>query len=110
LSKLDTWTENRPEGMVILSDTSGASSTPANPCGWLLARDLDKERLPGVKVGTVDKFQGQQATVVFFSMAASSFSNIAARFGRLVRLSCSACQGRSAESRTTRIALAASPS
>jgi superfamily I DNA and/or RNA helicase len=31
------------------------------------------ERLPnGVAVGTVDKFQGQQAPVVFFSMASSS--------------------------------------
>lgn len=27
---------------------------------------------PGVAVGTVDKFQGQQAPVVFFSMASSS--------------------------------------
>lgn len=32
-----------------------------------------QERLPvGVRVGTVDKFQGQQAPVVFFSMAASN--------------------------------------
>ena len=32
-----------------------------------------EERLPdGVRVGTVDKFQGQQAQVVFFSMATSS--------------------------------------
>jgi uncharacterized protein len=31
------------------------------------------ERLPdGVRVGTVDKFQGQEAAVVFFSMATSS--------------------------------------
>ena len=34
---------------------------------------LLKERLPVcVSVGTVDKFQGQQAPVVFFSMAAST--------------------------------------
>jgi uncharacterized protein len=34
---------------------------------------LLQERLPeGVAVGTVDKFQGQQAPVVFFSMASSS--------------------------------------
>jgi uncharacterized protein len=30
------------------------------------------ERLPGIRVGTVDKFQGQEASVVFFSMATSS--------------------------------------
>jgi superfamily I DNA and/or RNA helicase len=29
-------------------------------------------RLPGVRVGTVDKFQGQEAPVVIFSMCASS--------------------------------------
>ena len=32
-----------------------------------------RERLPaGVEVGTVDKFQGREAAVVFFSMATSS--------------------------------------
>jgi len=30
------------------------------------------ERLPGAKVGTVDKFQGQQAPVVFYSMSTST--------------------------------------
>ncbi|MBI1851777.1 MAG: hypothetical protein HYR85_15665 [Planctomycetes bacterium] len=30
------------------------------------------DRLPGVNVGTVDKFQGQQAPVVIYSMASSS--------------------------------------
>ena len=40
---------------------------PYNMQVRLLAREL-----PGVRVGTVDKFQGQQAPVVFFSMATSS--------------------------------------
>jgi uncharacterized protein len=31
-----------------------------------------KDRLPGVQVGTVDKFQGQQAAVVIYSLTASS--------------------------------------
>jgi len=30
------------------------------------------ERLPGIRVGTVDKFQGQEAVVVIYSMCASS--------------------------------------
>ena len=30
-----------------------------------------KEALPGVRVGTVDKFQGQEADVVIYSMASS---------------------------------------
>jgi uncharacterized protein len=30
------------------------------------------DRLPGIKIGTVDKFQGQQAPVVIYSMCASS--------------------------------------
>jgi predicted RecB family nuclease len=36
-----------------------------------------RERLPeAVRVGTVDKFQGQEATIVFFSMASSSGENV----------------------------------
>ncbi len=31
-----------------------------------------RERLPGARIGTVDKFQGQQAAVVLYSMTASS--------------------------------------
>jgi uncharacterized protein len=36
-----------------------------------------REKLPeAVRVGTVDKFQGQEASVVFFSMASSSGENV----------------------------------
>lgn len=39
--------------------------------------DLLRERLPhGVRAGTVDKFQGQQADVVFYSMASSSHEDV----------------------------------
>ena len=42
------------------------------------------ERLPpGVRVGTVDKFQGQEAAVVFFSMASSTGENIPRNLGFL---------------------------
>ena len=30
------------------------------------------ERLPGARIGTVDKFQGQEAPVVIYSMATST--------------------------------------
>lgn len=35
-----------------------------------------KARMPGARVGTVDKFQGQEAPVVLFSMAASSGDDV----------------------------------
>ena len=37
-----------------------------------MRRKLDAAGLTGVEVGTVDKFQGRQAPVVFVSMAASA--------------------------------------
>jgi predicted RecB family nuclease len=39
-------------------------------------RCLREKLPPPVRVGTVDKFQGQQATVVFFSMASSSGEDV----------------------------------
>lgn len=41
-----------------------------------LRRRLDAARLPDVEVGTVDKFQGRQAPVVFVSMTASSADDV----------------------------------
>lgn len=45
---------------------------PYNAQIGLLARSLP----PGVRVGTVDKFQGQESAVVFFSFAASSADDV----------------------------------
>ncbi|WP_454049536.1 TM0106 family RecB-like putative nuclease [Cellulomonas sp. Marseille-Q8402] len=39
---------------------------------WTIARALERAGLSGVRVGTVDKFQGQEAPVVLVSTAASS--------------------------------------
>ena len=38
--------------------------------------NLLKEALPGVRVGTVDKFQGQEADVVLYSLASSSGEDV----------------------------------
>lgn len=46
--------------------------TPYNVQALCLRRVLAKRGLENVRVGTVDKFQGQEAPVVFFSMATSS--------------------------------------
>jgi uncharacterized protein len=41
-----------------------------------IRRQLEIAGIPGVQVGTVDKFQGKQAPVVFFSLAASSAEDV----------------------------------
>jgi uncharacterized protein len=46
--------------------------TPYNAQVVTMRRALDRAGYPDVEVGTVDKFQGRQAPVVFISMAASS--------------------------------------
>jgi hypothetical protein len=42
----------------------------------MIRRHLGMAGLRGVQVGTVDKFQGRQAPVVFFSLAASSIDDV----------------------------------
>jgi uncharacterized protein len=49
---------------------------PYNAQVRCLRECLDRADLADVAVGTVDKFQGQQAAVVFFSMATSSGEEI----------------------------------
>jgi predicted RecB family nuclease len=50
--------------------------TPYNAQVSMLRRHLDAAGLHGVRAGTVDKFQGQQAPVVFYSLAASSADDV----------------------------------
>ena len=61
----------------------GRPSTPSSPSDILVVTPYNaqvsclQDRLPaGVRIGTVDKFQGQEAQVVFFSMATSSAEEI----------------------------------
>jgi uncharacterized protein len=50
--------------------------TPYNAQVTMLRRHLDAAGLGDVRAGTVDKFQGQEAPVVFFSMTASSIDEV----------------------------------
>ena len=50
--------------------------TPYNAQVVLLRDRLDAAGLGAVRAGTVDKFQGQQAPVVFLSMTASSIDDV----------------------------------
>lgn len=50
--------------------------TPYNAQVVLLRRRLDAAGYPNVQAGTVDKFQGRQAPLVFVSMVASSVADI----------------------------------
>lgn len=50
--------------------------TPYNAQVALLRKCLDAAGLTALRAGTVDKFQGQQAPVVFFSMTASSIDDV----------------------------------
>ncbi|CDO06579.1 nuclease [Mycolicibacterium cosmeticum] len=64
------WTDEH--GTVALEQQHVLVVTPYNAQVVTLRRALDAAGLPGVEVGTVDKFQGRQAPVVFVSMATSS--------------------------------------
>lgn len=49
---------------------------PYNAQVWIVRRELDDAGLTGVRVGTVDLFQGQQAVVVVVSMTAASPADV----------------------------------
>jgi superfamily I DNA and/or RNA helicase len=62
--------------LVRLSGRHFMVVTPYNSQVRCLRTKLDARGLKDVQVGTVDKFQGQEAAVVFFSMATSSGEDI----------------------------------
>jgi uncharacterized protein len=62
-----TWTNNKGETQSLKLEEDILIVAPYNAQVALL-----KRRLPNVKVGTVDKFQGQEAPIVFYSMTTST--------------------------------------
>ena len=58
--------------------------TPYNGQVGQLRRTLDDAGLSEVSVGTVDKFQGQEAPVVILSMAASAHADVSRGMGFLL--------------------------
>ncbi|GJF15618.1 ATPase [Mycolicibacterium cyprinidarum] len=69
-----TWTDEH--GARPLTQNDVLVVTPYNAQVVLVRRRLDAVGLTDVRAGTVDKFQGQQAPVVFVSMTASSIDDV----------------------------------
>src|SRR4029077_17319711 len=70
-----SWTNSKGEQRP-LSETDFMVVAPYNMQVRLLRRTLEAAGLGDVPVGTVDKFQGRQAPVVFYSMATSSAEDV----------------------------------
>ena len=68
------WTDE--DGSRPLEQRDVLVVTPYNAQVMTVRHHLDAADLTGVRVGTVDKFQGQQAPVVFVSMTASSIGDV----------------------------------
>jgi predicted RecB family nuclease len=68
------WTDE--DGTRALGQGDVLVVAPYNAQVLLLREYLDAAGLPDVAVGTVDKFQGRQAPVVFVSMTASSIDDV----------------------------------
>ena len=74
----------RPVGPRPLTEADVVVITPYNHQVGSIRRVLDDAGLDGVRVGTVDKFQGQEAPVAVLSMAASSHSDVSRGMGFLL--------------------------
>lgn len=71
LSSGSTWVNRKGEEKTLEADEVLVVA-PYNSQVHLLEEALDQAGLSGVRVGTVDKFQGQEAPVVIYSMTTSS--------------------------------------
>ncbi|OBK26308.1 nuclease [Mycobacterium asiaticum] len=69
-----SWTDEHGTRPLRTSDVLVLA--PYNAQVTLIRRELTAAKLDGVRVGTVDKFQGGQAPVVFISMTASSIEEV----------------------------------
>ena len=69
-----SWTDEHGSRPLAASDVLVLA--PYNAQVALVRRRLAAAGLDGVRVGTVDKFQGGQAPVVFISMTASSIDDV----------------------------------
>ncbi|HSO63918.1 MAG TPA: TM0106 family RecB-like putative nuclease [Ornithinibacter sp.] len=76
--------DGAPLGSRPLTPADVLVITPYNGQVGRLRRTLDDAGLPDVAVGTVDKFQGQEAPVVIMSMAASAHSDVSRGMGFLL--------------------------
>ncbi|OBG81007.1 nuclease [Mycobacterium sp. E802] len=77
-----TWTDER--GSAPLGQDHFLVVTPYNAQVTTVRRALDAAGLTEVQAGTVDKFQGRQAPVVFVSMTASSAADVPRGIGFLL--------------------------
>jgi uncharacterized protein len=68
------WTDEDGTGLLQPDDILVVA--PYNAQVLVVREHLDSAGLSGVGVGTVDKFQGRQAPVVFVSMTASSIDDV----------------------------------
>jgi uncharacterized protein len=68
------WTDE--DGTRELAETDVLVVAPYNAQVLLLQDSFAASGMPDVAVGTVDKFQGRQAPVVFVSMTASSIDDV----------------------------------
>jgi uncharacterized protein len=76
--------DGRPVGPRPLRPSDVLVITPYNGQVGRLRHTLDDAGLGDVAVGTVDKFQGQEAPVAILSMAASSHSDVSRGMGFLL--------------------------